>query len=59
MNSDHIFQALENSDFVYDSGNEYQLPTTSDEFSSSSDTDVELDYYMNTGLSTPTSISQN
>jgi len=38
MNSDDILDALNDSDFDCDSGSEY-IPTSSDEFSDSSDTD--------------------
>lgn len=48
MNSDDILDALNDSDFDYDSGSEY-IPTSSDEFSDSSDTDV--DHNMNTLVS--------
>jgi len=40
MNSDDILDALNDSDFDYDSGSEY-IPTNSDEHSDSSDTDVD------------------
>jgi len=40
MNSDDILDALNDSDFDYDSGSEY-IPTSSDEHSDSSDTDVD------------------
>lgn len=40
MNSDDILDALNDSDFDYDSGSEY-IPTSSDEFFDSSDTDVD------------------
>lgn len=43
MNSDDILDALNDSDFDYDSGSEY-IPTSSDEFSDSSDTDVDHEY---------------
>lgn len=52
MNSDDILDVLNDSDFNYDSGSEY-IPTSSDELSDSSDTDVDP------STNTPTNSSQN
>lgn len=49
MHSDDILDALNDSDFNDDSGNEY-IPTSSDEFSDSSDTD-DVDLSTNTLVS--------